>query len=84
MLTSGDPRADHRRARNGAGETGHDQPEEQAAHVAARKAMRYHNDILSTIGHTPLVRLNRLSEGLRPLILSKVELTNPGGSVKDR
>lgn len=46
--------------------------------------MEYHNDILSTIGQTPLVRLNSVTSGLEPLVLAKVEYFNPGGSVKDR
>jgi cystathionine beta-synthase len=45
--------------------------------------MRYEN-ILETVGDTPLVRLNRLAEGLKPKIYVKVEYFNPGGSVKDR
>src|SRR5512142_2289536 len=46
--------------------------------------MRYHTSILDTIGHTPLVRLNALAAGVRPLVLAKCEMFNPGGSVKDR
>ncbi len=46
--------------------------------------MRYYENILDTIGHTPLVRLNAVARGLKPLILAKVEYFNPGGSVKDR
>jgi cystathionine beta-synthase len=42
------------------------------------------DSILEAVGHTPLVRLHRLSAGLRPTILAKVETLNPGGSVKDR
>jgi cystathionine beta-synthase len=42
------------------------------------------NNILETIGGTPLVRLNRISGGLKATILAKVEFMNPGGSVKDR
>ncbi len=37
-----------------------------------------------TIGNTPLVRLNRLSEGLGATVAVKLESRNPGGSVKDR
>lgn len=37
-----------------------------------------------TIGATPLVRLNRLSEGLPAIVAVKLESRNPGGSVKDR
>src|SRR5205823_4241924 len=40
--------------------------------------------ILEAVGHTPLVRLQRITAGLRPTILAKVETLNPGGSVKDR
>lgn len=48
--------------------------------------MDYHEDILSAVGRTPLVRLGRISagEGIESLLLTKVEYTNPGGSVKDR
>jgi cystathionine beta-synthase len=40
--------------------------------------------VLDAIGNTPLVRLKRLSRGLRPWIYAKLEFMNPGGSVKDR
>jgi cystathionine beta-synthase len=40
--------------------------------------------ILQTIGDTPLVRLGRIGSGLRPQLLAKVEVFNPGGSIKDR
>src|SRR5262249_61788441 len=40
--------------------------------------------ILSTIGRTPLIRLQRLAAGLSARILAKVESLNPGGSIKDR
>jgi cystathionine beta-synthase len=46
--------------------------------------MDYYDDILGLIGHTPLVKLNRLNKGLKPLILAKMENLNPGFSVKDR
>ncbi|GAB6158439.1 cysteine synthase A [Desulfotomaculum varum] len=46
--------------------------------------MPVYNSILETIGKTPLVRLNRLTEGLAAKVLAKVEYFNPGGSVKDR
>jgi len=42
------------------------------------------NNILEAIGHTPLVRLNRINQGLKPQIYVKADYTNPGGSVKDR
>src|ERR1044071_4834234 len=40
--------------------------------------------VLQSIGRTPLVRLRRLSEGLKANVYVKVESLNPGGSVKDR
>ncbi|MDQ3991206.1 MAG: cystathionine beta-synthase [Actinomycetota bacterium] len=36
------------------------------------------------MGNTPLVRLDRVASGVRPTILAKLEMLNPGGSVKDR
>lgn len=46
--------------------------------------VRYYDNILQTIGKTPLVKLNRITKDVRGLILAKVEYFNPGGSVKDR
>lgn len=46
--------------------------------------MKYCHTILETVGHTPLVKLNKITAGLKPLILAKIEAFNPGGSVKDR
>jgi cystathionine beta-synthase len=46
--------------------------------------MRYYNSILEAIGGTPLVRLNRIASDVPPLVLAKMEMLNPGGSVKDR
>ena len=46
--------------------------------------MKYYNNVLELVGGTPLVRLNHISRGLKPLILAKMESYNPGGSVKDR
>ncbi len=46
--------------------------------------MNYKNNILELIGDTPLVKLNKLNRGLKPLMLAKIESLNPGGSVKDR
>ncbi len=42
------------------------------------------NSILEAVGGTPLVRMNRIGQGLRAQLLGKVEYMNPGGSVKDR
>ena len=46
--------------------------------------MNYKNNILETIGNTPLIKLNKLNKGLKPQIFAKLESANPGGSVKDR
>ncbi len=46
--------------------------------------MRYYESLVETIGNTPLVKLNRVTAGLAPTVLAKVEYFNPGGSVKDR
>ena len=46
--------------------------------------IRYHETILGTIGHTPLVKLSKVTKGIKATILAKVESFNPGGSVKDR
>src|SRR3974377_388164 len=42
------------------------------------------NNILEAVGHTPLIRLGRISKDLKPQIWIKAEMLNPGGSVKDR
>lgn len=42
------------------------------------------SSVIDTIGHTPLVRLNRLTEGIDAEVLVKLEFFNPAGSVKDR
>jgi cystathionine beta-synthase len=44
----------------------------------------WYESILDVIGHTPMVRLNRVGKGVKPILLAKLEYLNPGGSVKDR
>ncbi|MDO9243312.1 MAG: cysteine synthase A [Rhodocyclaceae bacterium] len=46
--------------------------------------MQIANDIIELIGHTPLVRLNRMNAGNSATIALKLEFFNPAGSVKDR
>ncbi|WP_108249548.1 cystathionine beta-synthase [Planctomonas deserti] len=46
--------------------------------------MKYAETILDLVGNTPLVKLNRVTEGIEATILVKVEYFNPGGSAKDR
>jgi len=42
------------------------------------------NNILETIGNTPLIRLNKITENIPATILAKVDYFNPGNSIKDR
>jgi cystathionine beta-synthase len=42
------------------------------------------DSILDTIGNTPLVRLSRIGAGVAPQLVAKLEVFNPGGSIKDR
>jgi cystathionine beta-synthase len=46
--------------------------------------MKFHENILGLIGNTPLVKLNRLTEGVKAQVFAKMESLNPGYSVKDR
>ncbi len=46
--------------------------------------MNYRNNILETIGNTPLVKLNHVAADIPALVLAKVETFNPGHSIKDR
>jgi len=45
---------------------------------------KIYNSVLETIGSTPLIRLNRMTAGLKCTVVAKLESRNPGGSVKDR
>ena len=44
----------------------------------------WYNNILETIGNTPLVKLNNITRDIPATVLAKVETTNPGNSIKDR
>ncbi|QNO37170.1 cystathionine beta-synthase [Protaetiibacter sp. SSC-01] len=46
--------------------------------------MKYAETVLDLVGNTPLVKLNKVTEGIRATVLVKVEYVNPGGSSKDR
>ena len=46
--------------------------------------MKIANNILETIGNTPMVRLNKITKEIEATVLAKVEYFNPGSSVKDR
>src|SRR5687768_13061378 len=46
--------------------------------------MKYFNNVLETIGNTPLVKLNRVTKEIDATVLAKIETSNPGNSIKDR
>jgi cystathionine beta-synthase len=46
--------------------------------------LKYSETILDLVGNTPLVRLHKVTAGVKPTVLAKLEELNPGGSVKDR
>jgi len=46
--------------------------------------VEFSESILDLVGHTPMVRLQKVARGVKPAILAKLEQLNPGGSVKDR
>jgi cystathionine beta-synthase len=46
--------------------------------------MKIYNNILETIGNTPMVKLNKIVEDIEATVLAKVETFNPGNSIKDR
>lgn len=48
------------------------------------RRMKIHENILSTVGNTPMVKLNRITAELPCTVLTKVETFNPGNSIKDR
>ncbi|MGA0733832.1 MAG: pyridoxal-phosphate dependent enzyme, partial [Candidatus Nanopelagicales bacterium] len=46
--------------------------------------MKIYSDITEVFGNTPLVRLNRITDGAKANVLAKLEFYNPTSSVKDR
>ncbi len=46
--------------------------------------MKFYNNILETIGNTPLIKINKVASETEALVLGKVEYFNPGNSIKDR
>lgn len=49
-----------------------------------KKSMKYYENILETIGNTPMVKFNKITKDIPALVLAKVETFNPGHSIKDR
>src|SRR5690606_5552328 len=56
----------------------------QRAGVCEDRGVKYAEHIVDLVGHTPLVRLNSVTDGIKATVLAKIEYMNPGGSVKDR
>jgi cysteine synthase A len=52
--------------------------------MESQLSSRIHDDVLQTIGKTPLIKLNRVTNGTDSTVVAKLESRNPGGSVKDR
>jgi cystathionine beta-synthase len=52
--------------------------------TSVERNRRPYDDVMATIGWTPLIRLNRITRGIRTRMYGKAEFFNPGGSVKDR
>ena len=50
----------------------------------AKNNPMYYSSILETIGHTPMVKLNKVTKDVKALCLAKIETFNPGNSIKDR
>ena len=51
---------------------------------AAPRHLKPYESVLDTSGWTPLIRLTRITRGVRTPVYGKAEFFNPGGSVKDR
>ena len=52
--------------------------------IASQRNRMPYDDVLQTIGWTPLIRLNHVTQGIATPVYGKAEFFNPGGSVKDR
>ena len=59
-------------------------PQHYNAVILGVSMMKVHNNVLETVGKTPLIRLNRLTADVKATVVAKLESRNPGGSVKDR
>src|SRR5690606_3417617 len=93
-VTGPPARVDHHRGRGPAARAGSVQPVYGEAGVmdargqpgphGEQRAPQIAESLLDLVGRTPLLCLNRVTEGLSCTVVAKLELLNPGGSVKDR
>ncbi|MGK2934716.1 MAG: PLP-dependent cysteine synthase family protein, partial [Gemmatimonadaceae bacterium] len=56
----------------------------QKGQLASSEKLKRYDSVLDTVGWTPLIRLNRVTRGIRTPVYVKAETFNPGGSIKDR
>ncbi len=56
----------------------------QKRQLASSEKLKRYDSVLDTVGWTPLIRLNRVTRGIRTPVYAKAEMFNPGGSIKDR
>jgi len=55
-----------------------------AANAKPRSDLRVYDNVIDALGNTPLIRLHSVTRGIRTPVYAKMEMLNPGGSVKDR
>src|SRR6185312_5140256 len=60
------------------------QKNRDSSNMSIKRNERPYDNVLETIGWTPLIRLHRVTRGIRTPVYGKAEFFNPGGSVKDR
>ncbi|MBV9109507.1 MAG: pyridoxal-phosphate dependent enzyme, partial [Gemmatimonadetes bacterium] len=58
--------------------------DQAGAETGPPRNARPYDNVMQTIGWTPLIRLHRVAEGIRTPVYGKAEFMNPGGSLKDR
>jgi len=56
----------------------------QKGQLARSEKLKRYDSVLDAVGWTPLIRLNRVTRGVRTPVYVKAESYNPGGSIKDR
>src|SRR6185503_2517082 len=83
QASGGSPASGRHDSRQGFAPDGRDHQRGTAAGASMRNERPVDN-VLDTIGWTPLIRLNRVTRGVKTPVYAKAEYFNPGGSIKDR